>query len=141
MMNFDFIKTLKYIFRTRRAWWYTSSARTKARFARTSLGGFWLGLSNLLSIGALGSVYGIVLVVDNFSSYFVYLGCGIVCWNSVATAFSSAPNLFLSNSSRVLNTSTNYVFYTLEDWAFNIQEFSQSFLLVLLGLSLIQHQR
>ena len=139
MKKFNFLATLKYIWKTRRVWWYASLSRTKARFARTTIGGFWLGLSNLLSIAALASIYGVVLKVDNYQSYVIYLGCGLVCWNSIATAFSSAPNLFISNSNQVLNTNTNYIFYTLEEWAFNLQEFSQSLFLVLLGLSFAQN--
>ena len=139
MKKFNFFETLKYIWKTRRVWWYSSISRTRARFVRTTIGGFWLGLSNLLSIAALASIYGVVLAVDNFQSYVIYLGCGLVSWNSIATAFSSAPNLFVVNSNQVLNTNTNYIFYTLEEWAFNIQDFSQSLFLVLLGLSFVQN--
>ena len=46
--------------RMRRAWWFTATARSRARFARTFFGSFWLGLSNLLSIAALALVYGTV---------------------------------------------------------------------------------
>ena len=51
---------LKFAFKTRKAWWYTASSRSTARLARTTLGSFWLGFSNLLSIGTLGIVYGTV---------------------------------------------------------------------------------
>ena len=119
----DMYKTLKYVIRTRRVWWYSSLARTRARFARTTLGGFWLGISNLLSITALASVYGVVLNVDNFNYYVVYLGCGLVCWNALSTAITSAPNLFILNTNQILNTNTNYIFYTFEEWAFNLQRF------------------
>tara|TARA_Y100000589_G_scaffold213392_1_gene201242 strand:+ start:4534 stop:5325 length:792 start_codon:yes stop_codon:yes gene_type:complete len=139
MNKFNLTSTLRYAWRTRRVWWFSSLARTKARFARTTIGGFWLGLSNLLSIAALASIYGVVLKVDNFNSYIIYLGCGLVCWNSISTSFSSAPNLFLSKSNQVLNTNTNYIFYTLEEWAFNLQDFAQSLILVLFGLSFFQN--
>ena len=138
MIKINLYKIFSYIFRTRRVWWYTSLARTKARFARTTIGGFWFGLSNLLSITALASVYGIVLKVDNFQSYLVYLGCGLVCWNAISTSIISAPNLFIINTNQILNTNTNYIFYTLEEWSFNLQSFSQSFLLVLIGLTFFQ---
>ena len=58
----------------RRAWWFTATARTRARFARTFFGSFWLGLSNLLSIAALALVYGTVFKVQDFNTYVVYLG-------------------------------------------------------------------
>ena len=56
------LDNFKFAFKTRRAWWYTASSRSRARFARTTLGSFWLGFSNLLSIGTLGIVYGLSLI-------------------------------------------------------------------------------
>ena len=88
----------------RRAWWFTATARTKARFARTALGSFWLGLSNLLSIAALALVYGTVFKVQDFNTYVVYLGLGLVVWNGISSAISSAPNLFEHNHPQVLST-------------------------------------
>ena len=65
IMENKIFDSLKYGFNSRRAWWYAATSRTKARFARTLLGGFWLGLSNLLSVGALGAVYGVVFKVED----------------------------------------------------------------------------
>ena len=69
----------------------------------------------------------------------VYIGVGLVCWNTISTSFASAPNLFVINTNQILNTNTNYVFYTLEEWAFSIQTFFQSLFLVLIGLSFIKY--
>ena len=113
----------RYAFSSRRAWWYTATARTRARFARTTLGSFWLGLSNLLSILSLGIVYGTVFQVDNLKSYFLYLGFGLVIWNSIAASISSAPQLFAHNSSNIRNMNLHPLFYTLEEWAFQLQTF------------------
>ncbi len=123
----------------RRVWWFTATARTKARFVRTLFGSFWLGLSNLLSIAALALVYGAVFKVQDFNTYVVYLGIGLVVWNSISAAVGSAPNLFEHNKANILNTNLNPVFYTLEDWTFQIQTFVQSFSLVTLALSIFQH--
>jgi len=123
----------------RRAWWFTATARTRARFARTFLGSFWLGLSNLLSIAALALVYGTVFKVQDFNTYVVYLGIGLVVWNGISAAIGSAPNLFEHNHSQVHNTNLNPIFYVLEEWAFQVQTFLQSFVLVVLTLSWFQH--
>ena len=123
----------------RRAWWFTATARTKARFARTTLGSFWLGLSNLLSIAALALVYGTVFKVQDFNTYVVYLGLGLVVWNGISSAISSAPNLFEHNHPQVLSTNLNPIFYVLEEWSFQVQTFLQSFVLVVLVLSSFQH--
>ena len=131
--------TFREAWRMRRAWWFTATSRTRARFARTFLGSFWLGLSNLLSIAALALVYGTVFKVQDFSTYVVYLGTGLVVWNGISSAISSAPNLFESNHSHIHNTNLNPVFYLLEEWAFQLQTFLQSFGLVVIVLSWFQH--
>lgn len=131
--------TVNDAWRMRRAWWFTATARTRARFARTFLGSFWLGLSNLLSIAALALVYGTVFKVQDFNTYVVYLGIGLVVWNGISAAIGSAPNLFEHNQAHVHNTNLNPIFYVLEEWAFQVQTFVQSFALVLLALSSFQH--
>lgn len=133
------LSTLQEGWRLRRVWWFTATARTKARFARTLFGSFWLGLSNLLSIAVLALVYGTVFKVQDFNTYVVYLGLGLVVWNSLSAAIGSSPNLFEHNAAHVHNTSMNPIFYTLEEWAFQVQTFFQSFVLVLLALSFFQH--
>ena len=133
------ISTIREAWCIRRAWWFTATSRTRARFARTFLGSFWLGLSNLLSIAALALVYGTVFKVQDFNTYVVYLGTGLVVWNGISAAIASAPNLFESNHSHVHNTNLNPVFYLLEEWAFQLQTFVQSFALVVIALSWFQH--
>ena len=131
--------TVRDAWRMRQAWWFTATSRTRARFARTFLGSFWLGLSNLLSISALALVYGTVFKVQDFSTYVVYLGIGLVVWNGISAAIGSAPNLFEHNQANVHNTNLNPIFYVLEEWAFQVQTFLQSFILVVFVLSLFQH--
>ena len=124
------INNLKFAWNSRRFWLYTATSRTRARFAKTNLGSFWLGFSNLLSILTLGIVYGTVFSVENFKEYFVYLGIGLVIWNTISSSVSSAPDLFTHNSQNIKNININPLFYTLEEWAFQIQTFFQSFSLV-----------
>jgi lipopolysaccharide transport system permease protein len=133
------IELLVYGWSSRRAWWFTATSRTRARFARTALGGFWLGLSNLFSIAALSLVYGTVFKVQEFSDYVVFLGAGLVVWNTLAAAISSAPALFEVNAIHLKSTNLHPIFYTLEEWAFQVQTFFQSFVMVLLGLSFFKH--
>lgn len=129
------LSTLREAWRMRRVWWFTATARTRARFVRTYFGSFWLGLSNLFSVAVLSAVYGTVFKVQDFQTYVVYLGLGLVVWNTMAAAISSAPTLFEHNHSHVHNTNLNPVFYTLEEWSFQLQTFLMSFLLVVCVLS------
>jgi lipopolysaccharide transport system permease protein len=132
-------RTLRDAWKLRRVWWFTATARTQARFVRTLLGSFWLGLSNLFSIAVLASVYRYVFKVDDFGQYVVLLGLGLVIWNSIGAAVIDAPNLFEHNQSHVHNTNMNPIFYPLEEWAFQMQTFVQSFLMVVIALSYFQH--
>ena len=125
-----FLDNFKFAFKTRKAWWYTATSRSRARFARTTLGSFWLGFPNLLSIGTLGVVYGTVFSVQDFRSYFIYLGIGLVIWNTISSSISNSPNLFAHNSSNIKNMNVKPIFYTLEEWSFQMQTFVQSFILV-----------
>ena len=129
--------SLKYIIETKSVWWYTASARTRARYVRTALGSLWLGISNLLIICVLGFVYGIVFKVDNFKDYYIYLGLGIAVWNTIGVSLNSAPNIFESNSSNLSNTNLNPLFYVCEEWCFQFQTFIQSFVMVIIFLGIL----
>ena len=129
-----FRDNIKFSIKSRHLWWFTATSRTRARFARTALGSFWLGFSNLLSISTLGVVYGTVFAVQDFNSYVIYLGIGLVIWNSICSSIASAPILFVNNRSNIQNLKLKPIFYVLEEWAFQIQTFFQSFVLVFLVL-------
>ena len=114
--------TMKDAWRMRRAWWFTATARTRARFARTLLGSFWLGLSMCFRL-RLWRWCTEPFLSQDFSTYVVYLGIGLVVWNGISAALGSAPNLFEHNQAHVQNTNLNPIFYVLEEWAFRVQTF------------------
>ena len=57
-----YINIIRYIF-------YLAWCRNKARFIKTKLGSFWIGLSTLLTIGSLAFVYAAVFQVENKREY------------------------------------------------------------------------
>ena len=129
---------LRYAWHMRRVWWFTATARTKARFVRTKLGSLWLGLTNLLSVAVLATVYGTVFKVQDIKHYAVYLGVGMVLWTSLSGAISSAPNLFDYSRENINNINIPPIFYAIEEWAFQLQTFGQSLLMVGIGLSVFE---
>ena len=131
---------IRYAWHMRRVWWFTATARTKARFVRTKLGSLWLGLTNLLSVAVLATVYGTVFNVQDIQHYAVYLGVGMVLWTALSGAISSAPNLFEHSRENINNINIPPIFYALEEWAFQLQTFGQSLLMVALGLSIFKPQ-
>ncbi len=129
---------LFYAIRTARAWWYSAWLRTLARFSRTYIGSFWLGLSNLLSVAILGIVYGAVFKINDPWEYIVYLGLGYTIWGCISMTLISSCSLFTIRRERLLNDSMPAIFYCLEEWSFQMQTFSQSIILVLLACSFIK---
>ena len=130
-------KLIKYGFLTRRSWWFTATARTRARFSRTTLGSLWLGIANLISALLLGGVYGAVFKVSNLKEYFIYLSLGFSIWTILGGAINSAPTIFDLNANNIKNSNIHPLFYVLEDWAFQIQNFLQSFLLIIIFITFL----
>jgi lipopolysaccharide transport system permease protein len=129
---------LIYGWRTARAWWYSAWLRSLARFSRTYLGSFWLGLSNLLSVALLGLVYGAVLGVQDPLTYVVFLGLGLTIWVLISQSVTSGASLFSQRRDQLVNNSMPAIFYCLEEWAFQLQTFAQAFGIILIALSFIQ---
>jgi len=127
-----------YAIRTARAWWYSAWLRTLARFSRTYLGSFWLGLSNLLSVGLLSLVYGAVLNVPNPYAYAVYLGLGLTVWGMLSQSVISGCFLLTSRRDHLVNNALPAIFYCLEEWAFQVQTFVQAFIFIVLALAFIK---
>ena len=109
----------------RRAWTFTATSRTKERFARTSLGSLWLGISNIISVIVLGTIYGRVLDVGEKLDYIVYLGIGLALWNYISTCLSSAAELFKRNREGIKNRNTHPSYYVMEEWLFQLQSVLQ----------------
>ena len=105
----------------RRAWWFTATARSRARFAVPSLAvlvrfiqpafysrpcfGLWHRFQSA-GFQHCGFISGLVVV-----------------WNGISSAISSAPNLFEHNHAQVHSTNLNPIFYVLEEWGFLLQHF------------------
>ena len=73
------------------------------QFARTLLGSSWIGLSALLTMSVLGTIYGTLTGVEDWSSYWVYVALGIVSWNTLATALMSSCTVLERSRERLLN--------------------------------------
>ena len=83
-----YLYILRYIF-------YLAWCRNKVRFIKTKLGSFWIGLSTLLTIGSLAFVYSTVLEVSNRREYIVYIGLGILFWNTHAQIITDFSTLLM----------------------------------------------
>ena len=121
---------LRYIF-------YLAWCRNKARFVKTKLGSFWIGLSTLLTIGSLAFVYTAVLQVPNKREYIGYIGLGILFWNTHASLITDFSTLLTRSRDRLLSTSINVIDIIAEEYFFTIQNLFISILCVIPVLCII----
>ena len=133
----EIIKEFKYAFKTRKAWWFTATARTRARYSRTILGSYWIGLSTIFTTLILGSIYRIIFNINNLKEYFIFLGIGLLIWNALSNSINSASRLFDNNIDNLRNRNLKPLFYILESWAFEVQNFFQSLLIVLIAFGIV----
>lgn len=133
------ISTATEAWEKRKAWWYLATIKTRERYARTKLGSLWASITVLISIGILGTVYSKLLNISNIKEYIVYLGIGLITWQTISTGVNSASKTFTANALNIKNLIIHPIQYTLIEWAFQVQTFIQSFILVILTLSLVNH--
>ena len=95
---------------------YGAWLRIRMQFARTLLGSSWIGLSALLTMSVLGTIYGTLTRVDDWSAYWVYVALGIVSWNTLATALMSSCTVLERSRERLLNQPMPIGVVVLEEW-------------------------
>lgn len=95
---------------------YGAWLRIQMQFARTLLGSSWIGLSALLTLSVLGTIYGTLTGVEDWSSYLVYVALGIVSWNTLSTALMSSCTVLERSRERLLNQPMPIGVVVLEEW-------------------------
>ena len=113
-------------------WWFTAWTRTKARFVRTYLGNFWIGLSNLLAVLVLGFVYRYVFSVDNFKYYFCYLAIGVTLWSFASGSVLACSGVFQATRDKSMNSEFTPSYFLLEEFSFQLYCFVQAIIPILL---------
>lgn len=132
------INSLNYAWKSRRTWLYTAHAKNQARFSRTIIGGYWFGLSNLLTILLLAVFYVKIFKVENVWDYVVYMGLGKVLWQTSTHAINGADTILTGNKPKIISTNINPIFFALETWIFELHNFYQSFLMVIFCLFFVK---
>jgi len=129
--NFNkYFNTLRYLF-------FLAWARNKARFAKTKLGSFWVGVTTLLTVSSLAFVYGTVFKVDNLRAYIAYIGLGILYWNNLSTLIYDFSTLLTRSRDRLLSSSMNILDVIIEEYIFSTQNLMLSMVTVLPVLAFI----
>jgi len=95
---------------------YGAWLRIRMQFARTLLGSSWIGLSALLTMSVLGTIYGTLTGVVDWSAYWIYVALGIVSWNTLASALMGSCTVLERSRERLLNQPLPIGVVVLEEW-------------------------
>ena len=72
------------------AWW-----EVRQRYRRSTLGPFWLTISMVIMVAAMGLIYARMFNMD-INRYLPFLTVGLVIWNFVSTVIIEGCQTFLS---------------------------------------------
>ena len=112
---------------------YGAWLRIKEKFARTLIGIGWIALSALLTMAVLGSIYGKITGVEDWSTYWIYVAIGLVSWNTLANCITTSCTLFERARERVINQPMPLGLFVIEEWI----SISLSMLIALLAVLLV----
>jgi ABC-2 type transport system permease protein/lipopolysaccharide transport system permease protein len=81
----------------RKSWMWTALATQdiRLRYRGSMLGPFWLTISTIVMIAAMGFIYARLFKMD-LSSYLPYLTIGLVVWQFISTVVNEGCNTFLN---------------------------------------------
>lgn len=86
----------------RHIWWNLGLFEVRARYKRTRLGPFWITLSTLVMLVAMGPLYA-KLFNKPMGEYYIYIACGFIFWNyftsnilDMARVLPESHNMLLS---------------------------------------------
>jgi lipopolysaccharide transport system permease protein len=92
---------------------YFSLDELKRQHSRSSLGYFWIVLSQFVNIVGIAFVFGTLFKRD-LASFFPYVSAGIISWNLLSTFINESTRVYSSNSSVIQN-------FTFPLWIFVAQ--------------------
>ena len=81
--------------RTRHIWALLGWQDIRRRYRRSVLGPFWLTISMGVLVGALGTLYGVLLRVE-LADYAPFLALGFIVWTLISSVITDGCNAFIS---------------------------------------------
>lgn len=74
----------------------------KRQNSRSSLGYFWIVLSQFVNIIGIALIYGLIFRQD-LTKFFPYVSAGIISWNLTSSYISDSTKIYLNNASTIQN--------------------------------------
>ena len=99
-------------------WFYLTRFDLKLRYRRTLLGPYWVVITTLVSIMALGFVFG-AMFNHNQDNYFAYLASGVMIWQYITTTILGSAEVFNARNEMIKNLPQPIMSFVFRMVAFN----------------------
>jgi lipopolysaccharide transport system permease protein len=117
-----------------RLWSLLGWLEIRQRYARSSLGPFWLTISMAVMIGSIGAVYG-SLFGTNLKEYLPFLSIGIVLWTYFSQVISEGSLVYVNSSAYILNAATPRLVFVFQTIWRNSIIFAHNFVIIIILLA------
>lgn len=78
-------------------WLHFAMHDVKMRYRRSVLGPFWITLTTLITLTALGFLYAGMFKME-VKDYIPYLGLGLIFWGFISTSINESTTMFIDNT-------------------------------------------
>ena len=117
-----------------RLWCLLGWLEIRQRYARSTLGPFWLTISMGVIVGSIGVVYG-TLFNQDIAVYLPMMGIGLVFWGLLTSIINESCMAYINSAGYIRQTATPKQLFMLQAGWRNFLIFLHNFLIVILLLA------
>ncbi len=114
-----------------RLWFYMANNDIRLRYRGSTLGPFWITLTMMIFISALGVVFS-RLFKQEINEYIPYLTCGTLIWTYISTVINDSTEIFLSSKEFIEGMRMPYFVFIFRMINRNLLIFFHNFIVYLL---------
>jgi lipopolysaccharide transport system permease protein len=117
-----------------RLWTLLGWLEVRQRYARSSVGPFWLTISMGVMIGSIGIVYG-TLFGQSMAEYLPFLAISLVMWTAFSTTVTEGAMSYISSGQFIRQASTPKLIFVLQVVWRNLVILAHNFAIVVILLA------
>lgn len=125
------LKDFKDGIKSYRIWWYFAWMEVKQRYRRSLIGPWWISLSMLIFIIAMGVVYS-RLFKDTLANYIPFFTAGFLVWTFISPGIIEATEIFKNNRQFIKQINLPFSFYILKHLTRHIIFLAHNFVVYIL---------
>lgn len=119
--------------RSWRLWTLLGWLEIRQRYARSSVGPFWMTISMAVMIGSIGAVYG-TLFGMHLKEYLPFLSVGIVLWTLFSQIANDGSLVYISSAAYIRQAATPKLLFVFQVVWRNLVVFAHNFIIIVVLL-------